>query len=106
MAHGFFLELILLLAIAVFTVWSFKRIKLPPILAYLVAGIVAGPQLLELFENPHDVALVAELGIVFLLFSLGLEFSVPKLVAMRHLVFGVGSAQVIITLLLIRNNGF
>ena len=101
MAHGFFLELILLLAISVFAVWSFKRIKLPPILAYLVAGIVAGPQLLELFENPSDVALVAELGIVFLLFSLGLEFSVPKLVAMRHLVFGVGSAQVVITLLLV-----
>lgn len=101
MAHGFFLELIFLLFLAVFMVWAFKRLRLPPILAYLVAGIVAGPQLLELFENPHDVALVGELGIVFLLFSLGLEFSIPKLVAMRHLVFGVGSAQVIITLLLI-----
>lgn len=101
MAHGIFLELIFLLFISVFTVWLFKRIKLPPILAYLVAGVVAGPQVFELFENPHDVALVAELGIVFLLFSLGLEFSVPKLIAMRHLVFGVGSAQVIITLLLV-----
>ncbi len=106
MTHGFFLELIFLLFISVFMVWSFKRVKLPPILAYLVAGIVAGPQVLELFENPHDVALVAELGIVFLLFSLGLEFSIPKLVAMRHLVFGVGSAQVIITLLLVMLSAF
>lgn len=101
MAHGIFLELVFLLFISVFTVWLFKRIKLPPILAYLVAGVVAGPQIFALFENPHDVALVAELGIMFLLFSLGLEFSVPKLIAMRHLVFGVGSAQVIITLLLV-----
>ena len=101
MSHGHFLELIFLLATSVFIVWFFKRIALPPILAYLVAGIVAGPQALELVTSPQQVALVAELGIVFLLFSLGLEFSIPKLVAMRHLVFGVGSAQVIITLLLI-----
>lgn len=98
MSHGSFFELIFLLATAVFMVWFFKVIKLPPILAYLVAGIVAGPQVLEVIESPEQVALVAELGIVFLLFSLGLEFSIPKLVAMRHLVFGVGSAQVLLTL--------
>jgi len=101
MSHAHFLELIFLLATSVFIVWFFKRIALPPILAYLVAGIVAGPQVLHLIESPEQVALVAELGIVFLLFSLGLEFSIPKLVAMRHLVFGVGSAQVILTLLLV-----
>lgn len=106
MSHGHFLELIFLLATSVFIVWFFKRIALPPILAYLVAGIVAGPQALELITSPNQVALVAELGIVFLLFSLGLEFSIPKLVAMRHLVFGVGSAQVIITLLLIMGASF
>lgn len=101
MSHGHFLELIFLLATSVFIVWFFKRIALPPILAYLVAGIVAGPQALELITSPEQVALVAELGIMFLLFSLGLEFSIPKLVAMRHLVFGVGSAQVLITLILV-----
>lgn len=101
MSHGHFLELIFLLATSVFIVWFFKRITLPPILAYLVAGIVAGPQALALITSPEQVALVAELGIVFLLFSLGLEFSIPKLVAMRHLVFGVGSAQVLITLILV-----
>lgn len=105
MSHGIFLELIFLLATSVFIVWLFKRIRLPPILAYLVAGIVAGPQGLQLITSPDQVALVAELGIVFLLFSLGLEFSIPKLVAMRHLVFGVGSAQVIITLVLVMGAG-
>jgi len=101
MSHGYFFELILLLATSVFIVWFFKNIKLPPILAYLVTGIIAGPHALALITTPDEVALVAELGIVFLLFSLGLEFSVPKLIAMRHLVLGVGSAQVVITLLLV-----
>lgn len=101
MSHGHFLELIFLLATSVFIVWLFKRIALPPILAYLVAGIVAGPQALALITEPDQVALVAELGIVFLLFSLGLEFSIPRLLAMRHLVFGVGTAQVVLTMLLV-----
>lgn len=101
MDHGFFIELIVLLATSVFTVWLFKRFKLPAILAYLVAGVIAGPQVLSVITDPKDLTLVAELGIVFLLFSLGLEFSVPKLLAMRQLVFGVGSAQVIITLLIV-----
>jgi CPA2 family monovalent cation:H+ antiporter-2 len=106
MSHGYFFELILLLATSVFIVWFFKHIKLPPILAYLVTGIIAGPHALALITSPDEVSLVAELGIVFLLFSLGLEFSVPKLIAMRHLVFGVGSAQVIITLLLVMGISF
>ncbi|MDA8621048.1 cation:proton antiporter [Psychrosphaera sp.] len=100
MEHGIFLELIFLLATSVFLVWLFKRLKLPAILAYLVAGVIAGPQVLSVISDPKDLLIVAELGIVFLLFSLGLEFSVPKLVAMRHLVFGVGSAQVILTLII------
>ncbi len=100
MEHGIFLELIFLLATSVFLVWLFKRFKLPAILAYLVAGVIAGPQVMSVISDPKDLLIVAELGIVFLLFSLGLEFSVPKLVAMRHLVFGVGSAQVILTLII------
>ncbi|MFT6269382.1 MAG: CPA2 family monovalent cation:H+ antiporter-2 [Alphaproteobacteria bacterium] len=85
------------MAIAVLLVWFFKRISLPPILAYLVAGVVTGPELLKLFTNPDDMHLAAEVGIVFLLFSLGLEFSLARMVAMRRLVFGVGAAQMFLT---------
>jgi CPA2 family monovalent cation:H+ antiporter-2 len=106
MAHVHFLELILLLSTSVFIVWFFKRIALPPVLAYLVAGIVAGPQVLGLLSDPTQVALVGELGVVFLLFSLGLEFSIPKLIAMRHLVFVVGGVQVLLTLLLVMISAF
>ena len=94
-----FVQIIVLMVIAVVLIWSFKRLGLPPILSYLVAGIVAGPDLMALFEHPEQMHLIAEIGIVFLLFSLGLEFSVPKLIAMRNLVFGVGAGQVILTTL-------
>ncbi|MDO6565436.1 cation:proton antiporter [Alteromonas sp. 1_MG-2023] len=92
-----FLNVIALMFIAVCSVAVFKRIHLPPILAYLFAGVLAGPQLLALFAHPEEMHLLAETGIVFLLFSLGLEFSLPKLVAMRALVFGVGIGQMLLT---------
>ena len=93
-----FQELIGMLALAVFFVWLFKRVNLPPILAYLATGLVAGASISGLVHDPGQYHFVAEMGIVFLLFTLGLEFSIPKLMAMRHLVFGAGSAQVIITI--------
>ena len=92
-----FLNIIILMFIAVCSVAVFKRIHFPPILAYLFAGVIAGPQLLALFAHPEEMHLLAEIGIVFLLFSLGLEFSLPKLIAMRSLVFGVGFGQMLLT---------
>ncbi len=92
-----FLNIILLMFISVCAVAVFKRVHLPPILAYLFAGVIAGPQLISLFAHPEEMHLLAEIGIVFLLFSLGLEFSLPKLLAMRSLVFGVGVGQMLIT---------
>nr|WP_136251628.1 monovalent cation:proton antiporter family protein [Ningiella ruwaisensis] len=92
-----FLSIIFLMLMAAFFVWQFKRLNLPPILAYLVAGLVAGPQVLNLFEDSHAMYLAAEIGIVFLLFTLGLEFSLAKLLAMRRLVFGVGAGQMLLT---------
>lgn len=98
MEKEIFTELIGMLALAVFFVWLFKRVNLPPILAYLATGLVAGSSVLGLVDDPGQYHIVAEMGIVFLLFTLGLEFSFPKLMAMRHLVFGAGSAQVIISI--------
>ncbi len=92
-----FLNIVILMFISVCAVALFKRVHLPPILAYLFAGILAGPQVLTVFANPQEMHLLAEVGIVFLLFSLGLEFSLPKLLAMRSLVFGVGLGQMLLT---------
>ncbi|MEW6997990.1 cation:proton antiporter [Colwelliaceae bacterium BS250] len=97
---GHFFEILAILIAAVVSVWIFRRLHLPAILAYLVAGTLVGEHVLGLTGNHLDYEHFAELGIVFLLFTLGLEFSLPKLIAMRHLVMGVGSRQVIFTLLI------
>lgn len=94
------LELLAILSSAVLIVWLFRRLQLPAILAYLVAGVLVGEHGLALAQEHVDYEHFAELGIVFLLFTLGLEFSLPKLMAMRHLVVTVGSLQVSISLLL------
>ena len=94
------LELLAILSSAALIVWIFRRLQLPAILAYLVAGVLVGEHGLALAQEHVDYEHFAELGIVFLLFTLGLEFSLPKLVAMRQLVVTVGSLQVVITLVL------
>ena len=94
------LELLAILSSAVLIVWLFRRLQLPAILAYLVAGVLVGEHGLALAQEHVDYDHFAELGIVFLLFTLGLEFSLPKLLAMRHLVVTVGSLQVVISLVL------
>jgi CPA2 family monovalent cation:H+ antiporter-2 len=91
-----FTDILLLLAIAVLLVWAFRKVKLPAILAYLTAGIIAGPDIMGWIADPDEYHFVAELGIVLLLFSLGLEFSLPKMIAMRGQVFGLGAGQVVI----------
>lgn len=95
---GYF-EILAILTCAVFVVWLFRRLNLPAILAYLVAGMIVGQHGLNLVHDQVDYDHFAELGIVFLLFTLGLEFSLPRLMSMRHLVVSVGSLQVGISLL-------
>ena len=94
------IEILAILTSAVFIVWLFRRLKLPAILAYLVAGMLVGEHGLDWAQDHVNYDHFAELGIVFLLFTLGLEFSLPKLVAMRHLVLRVGSLQVGISLVI------
>jgi len=96
---GYF-EILAILTSAVVVVWLFRRLKLPAILAYLVAGMLVGQHGLDIAQEQVNYEHFAELGIVFLLFTLGLEFSVPRLMAMRHLVLSVGSLQVGISLAL------
>ena len=94
------LQLILvLLGAAVVVVVACRLVRLPPILGYLVVGMAVGPHALALVPDTADVRGLAEFGIVFLMFSIGLEFSLPQLKAMRRAVFGLGLAQVAITTL-------
>ncbi len=95
------LELTLLyLAAAVLGVVACRFLKLPPMLGYLVVGVLIGPNALALAQNSKSITLLAEFGVVFLMFVIGLEFNLPKLRAMRSHVFGLGAMQVGLTLVL------
>jgi len=88
---------LLLLGAAVLGVVAFRMLQLPPMLGYLVAGILIGPNGFALAEDSGTTHTLAEFGVVFLMFSIGLEFSLPKLMSMRRTVFGLGVAQVMVT---------
>ncbi len=93
----FFNQLMLILALSAVTVAFFKRFQLPESLGYLFVGIVLGPTTSGLIEQDFDIALLAEIGVVFLLFTLGLEFSMKTIMAMKKEVFGLGGLQVLLT---------
>lgn len=94
------LELVLLyLVAAVLGVVVFRSLKLPPMLGYLVVGVLIGPNALSLAQDSAGVQYLAEFGVVFLMFVIGLEFNLPKLRSMRTLVFGLGLSQVSLTML-------
>jgi CPA2 family monovalent cation:H+ antiporter-2 len=89
---------LLLLGAAVLGVVAFRMLQLPPMLGYLTVGILIGPYGFGLTEDNETTHTLAEFGVVFLMFSIGLEFSLPKLSSMRRIVFGLGMAQVLVTL--------
>ncbi len=89
---------LILLSAAVLGVVAFRMLQMPPMLGYLVVGIVIGPHALGWVEDSEATRELAEFGVVFLMFSIGLEFSLPKLSAMRRTVFGLGMAQVLLTI--------
>ncbi len=91
---------LILLASAVAGVVIFRYFGLPPILGYLAIGLLIGPKALALANDSATVKYLAEFGVVFLMFSIGLEFNLHKLRAMRSIVFGLGSSQVVLTMLL------
>src|SRR3989338_1338362 len=91
------LTLLYLLA-AVLGVVVCRSLKLPPMLGYLAAGVLIGPHALALTQNSEGVRHLGEFGVVFLMFAIGLEFSLPKLRAMRRQVFGLGLMQVVLTM--------
>lgn len=94
------LELVLImLAAAVLVTILARTFKLPTMLGYLLTGITIGPHALGWIPDTPQTRYLAEFGVVFLMFSVGLEFSLPRMLAMRSTVFGFGGAQVLVTLL-------
>src|SRR5690349_2131701 len=88
------LNVLVLLAASVLAVAACRSLRLPPMIGYLVAGLALGPHALGVVSEREETHRLAELGVVFLMFSIGLESSLTKLKSMRRLVFGLGLAQV------------
>jgi CPA2 family monovalent cation:H+ antiporter-2 len=89
-------QLLILLGFSVLVVALFRRLRLPPIVGYLAVGMLLGPQGLDLAAE-GIAPVLAEFGVVFLMFTLGLEFSLPRMIAMRREAFLVGGGQVLAT---------
>lgn len=95
--HSVLIDLIIFSSAAVIVVPLFKWLNLGPILAYLFAGMLIGPSILGLVGDPQVILHFSELGVVFLLFVIGLELAPSKLWKLRRSIFGMGLAQVVIT---------
>jgi len=94
------LPVLVLLASGVLAVVACRVLRLPPLIGYLATGLVLGPHALGLVADTQQTRHLAEFGVVFLMFSIGLEFSLPKMKAMRREVFGLGLSQVAATIAL------
>ncbi|QAY89112.1 monovalent cation:proton antiporter-2 (CPA2) family protein [Pseudomonas sp. ACM7] len=90
-----FANLLIILASSLVVIALFQRLRLPPVLGYLCVGLIVGPTAFNWVNESEELPDLAELGVVFLLFSLGLEFSLSKMLVLRRVVFGLGSLQVL-----------
>lgn len=96
MSENLFQELLIILSFSLLGVLLLQRLRVASIVAYMVVGAIIGPDLLGFIDDPSRFSFLAEFGVVFLLFALGLEFSLKKMLAMRFAVFGVGGLQVLV----------
>ena len=101
MENYYLADILILLAAAIIAVPIFQRLGLGAVLGYLAAGAVVGPWGLGFIDQVEEIQHIAELGVVFLLFIIGIELNPSRLWAMRRMVFGLGTAQVMVTGLII-----
>src|SRR5437588_10730881 len=94
---GFLTFGLVLLVTAVLSVPIARSVGLPALVAYLIGGMIIGPSGLAVFATPESIIPVSELGVVMLLFLIGLELELGQLLAMRRAIFGLGAAQLILT---------
>lgn len=90
-------SVLILLAVSVAILALFRRVNIPTVLAYVLVGILIGPKFLGWVSNDTQIHYIAEFGVVFLLFTIGLEFSLPQMISLRRAVFGLGGGQVLVT---------
>jgi CPA2 family monovalent cation:H+ antiporter-2 len=94
-------DIVLVLGLSVLVIYLFHILKMPAILGFLITGVIVGPSVLGLIEASHEVELLAEIGVILLLFVIGIEFSLKTLSAIKRTVFIGGLSQVFLTILVV-----
>ena len=97
MEPGVLRDIVIIFALSTFVNFIFTRIRIPAIIGYLLTGVIAGPHLLGLISSPENVETMAEIGVILLMFTIGLEFSLNHLLNIRKLVFLGGFMQLLLT---------
>lgn len=92
-------DVVIIFGLSTFVNFIFTKIRIPTLVGYLLTGIVAGPFLLGIINSPHQIELMAELGVVILMFTIGMEFSLKHLLKIRRIVFLGGFIQLLLTAL-------
>ncbi len=88
-------DIVLILLVSLPIIIIFNRIQLPSIVGFLIAGIILGPSVLKIISNPEQIEVMAEIGVILLLFSVGLEVSLKELLDIKKIVLIGGGLQVI-----------
>ncbi len=91
------IDIVIIFAFSTAVNYLFTKIKIPTIIGYLLTGIVVGPSMLAIIRSPHDIEFMAEIGIIILMFTIGLEFSLNHLIKIRKIVFFGGFIQLLVT---------
>ena len=97
MELGILKDIVIIFALSTFVNFIFTRIRVPALIGYLITGIIAGPHLLALINSPENVKVMAEIGVILLMFTIGLEFSLNHLLKIRKVVFVGGFLQLLLT---------
>jgi len=91
-------SLVIILGVSALIVYALSSVKIPPLVGFLLAGVIIGPYGLGLLKDTHSVEIMAEIGVVLLLFTIGIEFSMSRLIRMKKAVVAGGISQVVLTI--------
>jgi len=98
--YTIFKDIVLILLVSIPVIIIFNKMQLPSIVGFLIAGIILGPSVLKIISNPEQIEIMAEIGVILLMFSVGLELSLKELVSIRKILLLGGGLQVLVTILI------
>jgi CPA2 family monovalent cation:H+ antiporter-2 len=101
MEFEFLKSLVIIFGVSAVIVFLLGRLKIPSIVGFLIAGVIMGPYGFELIKDVHEVEILAEIGVILLMFTIGLEFSLKNLLMLRTAVFGGGLIQISLTIVVV-----